>query len=177
MAYSLSLWFAGSAEAQVRRAWQGLAGAGVETVAGGPIRPHVTLSHGLELELDPFVTALAGRLEAHPAFDLTFSSLGLFVESGILYLSTVMTEPLWTLHREVYGLASEYGGRSSPYYLTDRWTPHCTLALNLGLEAMVNAVAACQELPFPLTVLATRVGIIENPSERELLTLPLSVRK
>lgn len=175
MGYSVSLWFDEDAEARVRHIWQGLADVDVGTFTGGPIRPHVTLAHALELEVDPFVTALEGRLESYPAFDLTFS--GLFVESGILYLSVVMTEPLWTLHREVYELALAHGGRSRPHYRPERWTPHCTLALNLTPEAMLNAVAACQKLPFPLTVSATRVGVTKNPSERELLALPLPVRK
>jgi 2'-5' RNA ligase len=177
MAYSVSLWFGEGAEARVRCIWQGLADAGVETFTGGPIRPHVTLAHALELEVDPFVTALEGRLASYPAFDITFPGLGLFVDSGILYLSTIMTDVLWMLHRDVSQLASAHGGRSNPYYQPDHWTPHCTLAVGLTPEAMLNAVAACQELPFPLTLSATCVGIIENLGERELLALPLPVRK
>lgn len=177
MGYSVSLWLDEGAEARVRQVWQGLAEAGVGTFTGGTIRPHVTLAHALELEVDPFVTALEGRLESYPAFDLTFPGLGLFVELGILYLSVVMTGALWTLHREVYELALAHGGRSRPHYRPERWTPHCTLAVNLTPEAMLSAVATCQKLPFPLTVSATRVSVIENPSERELLALPLPVRK
>lgn len=175
MSYSVSLWLGEGAEARVRRIWQELADAGVETFAGGPIRPHVTLAHALELEVDPFVAALEGRLDSYPAFDITFLGLGLFVDSGILYLSVVMTGVLWTLHRDVFQLASAHGGRSSPYYRPERWTPHCTLAVGLTPEAMLNAVAACQKLPFPLTLSATRLGIIENPSEKELSALPLPV--
>lgn len=152
MAYSVSLWFDEDAEAQVRRIWRELADAGVETFTDGPIRPHVTLAHELEVEFDPFAKALAGRLEAHPIFELVFSGLGLFVESGILYLSTIMTDALWALHRDAFQLASAHGGCSSTHYLPDRWTPHCTLAVSLTPETMLNAVAACQKVPFPLTL-------------------------
>ncbi len=176
MSYSVSLWFDPDAETQIRGVWQGLADAGIAVAVDGPIRPHVTLAHSLNVDLEPFVKSLRGRLEAHPTFELTFPGLGLFVESGILYLSTVMTDALWALHRDVAGLTLEQGARSNPYYLPDRWTPHCTLALTLTPETMLEAVRACRTVPFPLTARVTRVGVIENPSEVELLALPLPVR-
>lgn len=177
MSYSVSLWFDEAAEARVRSIWQGLKDAGVETFTDGSVRPHVTLAHALDLDADPFVAGLQERLEAHTAFDLTLPGLGLFVESGILYLSVVMTDPLWTLHRDVYALALAHGGRSSPFYGPGRWTPHCTLAVNLTPETMLKAVAACQKVPFPLTAVATHVGVTQNPSEVELLALPLAVHQ
>ena len=174
VAYSVSLWFDEHAERQVRAVWQSLADAGVDkTFAKGPIRPHVTLAHGLTLDLEPFVAVLHERLETQPVFDLTFTSLGLF-DSGILYLAARMTGALWTLHREVAGLAEELGGGSSPYYRPDFWTPHCTLAVNLTPEATLEAVRVCHKVT-PISALVTRVGVIENPSERELLALPLAV--
>ncbi len=178
MAYSVSLWFDEGAEAQVRHIWQRLADAGVETFVGGPIRPHVTLAHGLELDpigLEPFVTALQEQLAAQPPFDLTFTGLGLF-DPGIFYLTTRMTEKLWTLHRKVAALAEEQGGGSSRYYRPDFWTPHCTLAVNLTPAQVPNAVNVCRNVPFPILAPVTRAGIVENPSETELLTLPFSVR-
>ena len=163
MAYSVSLWFDENAERQVRSVWQSLADAGVETTfANGLMRPHVTLAHGLEGDLEPFVAALRERLETQPTFDLTFTSLGLF-DSGILYLAARMTQTLWTLHREVAALAEAQGGGSSLYYRPDFWTPHCTLALNLTPEATLEAVRVCYKVT-PLSASVTRVGIIENPS-------------
>lgn len=173
MPYSVSLWFDESIELQIRSIWQKLADlgiTGIESFAGNPIRPHVTLAHGLELDFNRFVTALRERLAVQPAFELTFTSLGLF-NSGILYLAARMTETLWTLHR---GLAEELGGGSSLYYRPDFWTPHCTLAVNLTPERMLEAVRVCYKVT-PISVLVTRVGVIENPSERELLALPLAV--
>ena len=174
MPYSVSLWFDEHVERQVRDIWQSLADAGVDkTFAEGPIRPHVTLAHGLTLDLEPFVTALRERLAVQPAFDLTFTSLGLF-DSGILYLAARMTGALWTLHREVAEVAEKLGGGSSPYYRPDFWTPHCTLAVNLTPERMLEAVRVCYKVT-PISASVTRVGVIENPSERELLALPLAV--
>ena len=172
MAHSVSLWFDEGAEARVRDVWQRLADAGIKTFAGGPIRPHVTLAHGLELE--PFLEALQKRLAVQPAFDLTFTGLGIFTDSGILYLTTRMTETLWRLHREVAALAEGQGGGSSLYYRPDFWTPHCTLAVNLTPEAALEAVRVCQNMT-PISASATHVGIIESPSEKELLALPLAV--
>ncbi len=173
MSYSVSLWFDEDAEARVRNVWQRLEGVGVGTFAGSPVRPHVTLAHSLDMDLGPFITNLSEQLESHPSFELTFPGLGLFVDSGVLYLSTIMTGALWALHREVAELTLEHGTRSSPYYLPDRWTPHCTLALTLTPKTMLDAVRFCQSVPFPLAARATRVGIIENPSEVEILALPL----
>lgn len=175
MAYSVSLWLGEAAEAQVRAIWAQLAEAGVGTFAGGSVRPHVTLAHGLELDLDPFVAALRGRLSAHPPFDLVFSGLGLFAEPNVLYLSTRMSETLWTLHREVYGLSVAHGARPSLYYLPDTWTPHCTLALGLTPEEVLRAITVCQGMSFPLRAAVSRLGIVENPGEAERLALPLAV--
>ncbi len=149
---------------------------GIKTFSGGPIRPHVTLAHGLELDLDlePFVKALEERLALQSTFDLTFTGLSLF-DPDILYLTTRMTEALWTLHRPVAALVEKQGGDSSLYYRPDFWTPHCTLAINLTPAVMLEAVRVCQSVSLPVTASVTRIGIIE-PSERELLALPLKVR-
>ncbi len=174
MAYSVSLWFDEGAERQIQFVWQSLADTGVDkTFANGPIRPHVTLAHGLELDFNLFVATLRERLETQPTFDLTFTSLGLF-DSGILYLAARMTQTLWTLHRDVAALAEAQGGGSSLYYRPDFWTPHCTLAVNLTPEATLEAVRICQKVT-PVSASVTRVGIIENSSEWELLALPLAV--
>jgi 2'-5' RNA ligase len=173
--YSVSLWLGEAAEAQIRGIWARLAEAGIGTFAGGLVRPHVTLAHGLELDPNPFVAALRERLSSYPRFDLVFSGLGLFTEPNVLYLSTRMSEPLWTLHREVYALSVAHGARPSLYYLPDTWTPHCTLALGLTWEEVLRAIGACQGLSFPLRAAATRVGVVENPGEAERLALPLAV--
>ncbi len=174
--FSVAMVRQGRRDADSRRL-EGLADAGLAVPVDGPIRPHVTLAHSLNVDLEPFVSGLRRRLEAHATFTLTFPGLGLFVESGVLYLSTVMTDALWALHRDVAELILEQGAHSSPYYQPDRWTPHCTLALELTPQTMLEAVKACQTVPFPLTARATRVGIIENPSEVEVLALPLPVRQ
>lgn len=164
-----------AAEAQIRGIWTRLAEVGAGTFAGGLVRPHVTLAHGLELDLEPFAMALREPLEVCPPVDLVFSGLGLFTEPNVHYLSTRMSEPLWTLHCKVYALSVAHGARPSLYYLPDTWTPHCTLALGLTWEEVLRAIGACQGLSFPLRAAATRVGIVENPGEAERLALPLAV--
>ena len=157
MAYSVSLWFDENAELQIRSIWQSLADAGTKSFADGPIRPHVTLAHGLELALELFLAALQKRLAVQPPFDLVFTGLGMF-DPGILYLTTRMTQALWTLHRDVAKLASEHGGGSSLFYRPDFWTPHCTFALNLTPELILKASRVCQGVT-PVSASATASGL------------------
>lgn len=42
-------------------------------------------------------------------------------------------------------------------------------------EEVLRALTVCQGVSFPLRAAVSRLGIVENPSEAELLTLPLPV--
>ncbi len=175
MAYGVSLWFDEVSERRVRNLWRRLAEVGVaHSFADGLVRPHLTLSHAAELDLSRFEGALAPLLRRCPAFELTFSGLGLFInQTGVLYLTTVFTDELSALQRGVFECVSAHGALSSPYYRPNGWTPHCTLAVKLSSEATLDAVRVAQRFTFPLEVKATRVGVVENPSELELRAFTL----
>lgn len=175
MPYAVSLWFGEAAEAHLRSLWAHLAEVGVaNSYAEGLVRPHVTLSHAAQLDLTQFKAALKPLVSAHPTVKVVFSGLGLFLNRpNTLYLSVVFTSALAALQQDIFELVSQHGTLSSPYYRPDAWTPHCTLALNLSPEATLEAVRVAQTFELPFQTTATRVGLIENPSERELRAFAL----
>jgi hypothetical protein len=106
--------------------------------------PHLTLASYEYLDESPFVQELDELYRGKEGIDILFNSLGSFLKSGALYLSPVMTEDLYTLHRKHHQAFSGYNDASSSFYLPGRWIPHCTLANRLSLGKLAEAFTYCQ---------------------------------
>jgi len=57
-----------------------------------------------------------------------------------------------------------------PYYLPGNWIPHCTLACGLSLDAIPAAVEVCSRAMLPVTTNVKRIGLVEIPKHREVVT-------
>ena len=139
-------------------------------------RPHVSL-------------AVFGEADAEKLFDLTskfakkiaqlpvrLESIGLFpTDSNVIYLTPIPTIALLTIHKQYHVHLSEAKLTSFPYYLPDRWVPHCTLESDLEKEQLDLAARLCQMTFSPIKGMITSLGIISDYPISYLAQFPLSV--
>lgn len=163
VAHAIEMFFDEHADAAVRALWQQLATAGLPSLATRTHRrhrPHVSLTVTESLEqadLVPVRSALAGHLPA-----VLLDALGTFPGSeGALFLGTVVTGDLLTLHTRVHQALSGQPVTHWPYYLPGRWVPHCTLAQGLGRDEIAAAFRLLLGYQ-PIAAQVTSVGITDT---------------
>ena len=178
MAYAVSLFFDEPTTAAVRHTWTRMAQAGVSSLlSNGPYRPHLTLAICSELDADALAPDLASLASAQERFPVSLSYTGIFTGAEVtVFAAATASRTLLALHRRVHGLLRLHGAGPSPYYLPDRWNPHCSVARRITEEAIPRAVATCLEMPLPLQGYVERIGVIETPEETEITILPFRNR-
>ena len=178
MAYAVSLFFDKPTAAAVRHTWTRMAEAGVSSLlSGGPYCPHLTLAICSELDADALAPDLAFLASAQERFPVSLSYTGIFTGAEVtVFAAATVSQTLLALHRRVHGLLRLHGAGPNPYYLPDRWNPHCSVARCITEEAIPQAVTVSLEMPLPLQGFAERIGIIETPAESEIYVLPFRRR-
>ncbi len=178
MAYAVSLFFDEPTAAAVRHVWTRMAQVGVSSLlSDGPYRPHLTLAIYSELDTDALAPDLASLADAQERFPISLSYAGFFTGAErAVFVAATVSQTLLALHRHVHSLLRLHGAGPSPYYLPDRWNPHCSVARRIAEEAILEAVAVCLEMPLPLQGFAERIGVVRTPEENELYVLPFRSR-
>jgi len=174
MPFAVEMFFDEKADKLVREIWEDLAQAKVNSfMIDGDYRPHVTLgvlegytSPGFENEFRSFCE--------RPAFPIKFDCLGVFPRpEGVIFLGAVVTEQLFSVHREFQTQFSKLMSGVRPYYLPGNWVPHCTLAYGLFVDAIPAAVEVCSRFTFPVTAQIKAISLVEVPKHRDVLTCEL----
>lgn len=163
MAHAIEMFFDEDADAEVRALWGQLAAAGLPSLATRTHcqhRPHVSLTVTESLDqadLAPVRSALAGHLPA-----VLLDVLGTFPGTeGALFLATVVTQDLLTLHTQVHDALADQPVMHWPYYLPGRWVPHCTLAQGLSGDEIAEAFRLLHGYQ-PIGAQLTSAGIIDT---------------
>jgi hypothetical protein len=63
------------------------------------------------------------------------------------------------------------------YYGARDWTPHCTLAIGLNPDRLIDALTACKTIELPLEAEICEIGLIRGPPREDVISfaLPRSV--
>lgn len=114
---------------EIQRLWhvlneQGLSNYAFETEG---FVPHITLADFDHLPLNKAIKTLTNKLLIHQPIPISFSSLGSFLGSNIVFLSPVKSPALARLHSKIHELFSDNISVDS-LYGPESWQPHLTLA-------------------------------------------------
>lgn len=138
MPFAVNLLFNAEVATAVAGRWERLADAGLSRSMldlGYP--PHVTLAVFDTLDVDTAATALDGIFEDVGRLDLTLGGIATFgTGSGVCYAALAPSVDLMRLHAAMLGAVGE---TCRLHYQAARWTPHCTLAMNLSDADMDRA--------------------------------------
>lgn len=145
---SCNLFFDQATEDAVRDRWRRLINVGLPAKSVAGYSPHITVT--AYVTDDPLATTaeLADRLAPITASQvpiaLRLETLGIFPETGVVFLAPRISRALLAVHRTVF---ERLAGPGMPklledLLLPDRWTPHVTLAGRLDAEQIARIVDA-----------------------------------
>lgn len=150
--------FDAAADAAVRRMWAALADAGASRSMLAPgIRPHLSLALG-----EPDEDAVAAIAAATAPFDVALSHVGVFADTGVVFLGVTPTAALLDLHRRVAAVVPAGNDPIGAWYRPDRWVPHVTLAFGLSREGIGAALDGLGAPPGPLVGRAGSLAIVQG---------------
>jgi 2'-5' RNA ligase len=171
MPFAVEMFFDENADRLVRKLWDGLARAKINSfMIDGGYDPHITLGV-FEGYTSPAFEDEFRAFSKRSALPLKFDCLGIFPQpEGVIYLGAVVTEQLLSVHREFQTRFSGLMSGVRPYYLPGNWIPHCTLAYGLSMDAIPRAVEVCFQCTFPLIAQVKTISLVEIPNHREVVT-------
>ena len=162
MPFGAVLLFDEETEAKVKGAWTALADAGVSRSMRMPgFRPHLSLSVGDRLEVERVGEGLASLARSAPPLPVGLPGLGIFADTGVVYVGVTPTEALLDLHRRVDAVC-EGAGSLEDWYRPDGWVPHVTLAFGLDANGLADAVRVLAGLPLKLAARAEVLALVEG---------------
>ena len=178
MPFAVHLYFDTVSEETIWTIWRNLAHSGVAPyMAASGARPHVTLAIYKTVAVSETEQHIQDWAKNHHPFHFAFSHLGVFcAPNPVVFAAPTVTTPLLDLHQAFHQAFGELGDEPLAYYLPGNWVPHCTMAFELDLAAVPEALAIAQELPLPLKGQITEIGLVEFRPVKDLFTFPLMGR-
>jgi 2'-5' RNA ligase len=150
MAYAVSLLFNAEAADAISTRWQRLADADLSrSMLDLGYQPHVTLAVFDDLDADVAAAALDSIFNDVVRLNVSLSGIATFgAGSGVCYAALAPSPDLIRLHAATLAAID---AKCKPHYQAGRWTPHCTLAMNLS-DADVDRAKSLLERDWqPLT--------------------------
>ncbi|WP_045520794.1 2'-5' RNA ligase family protein [Neobacillus niacini] len=108
-------------------------------------KPHITLASYNSINIAEYVQQMDVFYKDKLTIDITFNSIGSFMNSGTLFFSPTVTKDLFDLHFNHHKEFEQFNDDPNSLYLPDRWIPHCTIANRLSLEELSEAFNYCSK--------------------------------
>jgi 2'-5' RNA ligase len=174
VALAVCLLFDGPAERRLRALWARLEELGVPALSSHTHRRHVPhLSYAVlrEWDLDLVRDTVEGLPNGGP-LELHFDALGTF-RRGRAWLVPATTTELATRQQRVVDALSDNGMELHRNYAPGFWTPHCTLAPRVELNALPRVAVAVNDI-LPLHARVDRAALVDsgNGTVHYLTNLP-----
>ena len=164
--YALVACFDTRTETTVRELWDELSLRGISQYAFEVENrtPHVTLASYETLSVEAFIQQMDEWYPMQSRFELTFQSIGSFLNTNILYLTPLVDDRLLHFHRRHHDVFQTFHDSDSSMYVPSRWVPHCTLANRLSETKYVEAVTYMMRYGKTIQGFITRVELIRLTS-------------
>lgn len=95
-------------------------------------RPHITLACFNDVDEAECARRLGEFAVNHDIMPAYIGSVGMFTDTGTVFLSPVMNRSMYALQNELHAAMSGFDTSGWEWYLPDRWVPHCAVALTAG---------------------------------------------
>jgi 2'-5' RNA ligase len=124
-------------------------------------KPHITFASYEKLDVLKFSKKMADFYMEERSLDISFTSLGSFINSGALYLAPVVTKEMLELHKRHHELFGQNNHDTHSLYSPSQWIPHCTLANRLTPANLSQAFVHCLNREQPIAGKITEVALIK----------------
>lgn len=164
MGYAVELYFHPKTEQSIKSIWKVLYDKHISKyMYESNSRPHINLAayddkiNNFEL----FTKEVEGFAKTLPPFKLNLLNIGVFnTEEGVVFLQPKVTRELLDIHEKFHRTMESFVEAEWRYYLPDLWMPHCTMAIDLNKEKLLQSVEVISELFKPIEVSIQEVGIV-----------------
>ncbi|MBD7969245.1 2'-5' RNA ligase family protein [Paenibacillus gallinarum] len=162
--YAVELFFEEEFEKYVKNIWKGLKDQNISSNMYdiSYLKPHITMAVYSDI---PSIESICRRLSTYfdsvIELELKFDVLASFPTTGTLFIDPTVTEDLLKMHKKYHAEFSDLFEFSNPYYIPNNWVPHCTLAIRLSPEQILDAMKYCYKDFVPLRSKVIEVGIVK----------------
>lgn len=125
-------------------------------------RPHLSIGGYRELDIHQYILLMEQHLTSCPRLEITFQSIGAFMNYPALFLSPVMTKDLMHFHLHYYEKFNRFSYAANDHYLPNRWVPHCTILNHVPLDRMRDGAALFLNKYQPFSGLLTEVALVQE---------------
>jgi hypothetical protein len=153
---------------KIRMIWEELHAESISFYAEEVVdrKPHITLGSYETLDEGECIRKLDEFYQGQSCLDISFASLGTFLNSGALYLAPVVTSELLHLHKRHHEQFNQFNQNTQSLYSPNQWIPHCTLANRLTTAKLTQAFNYCLNRVQPITGKLTEVAIIRVEGDK-----------
>ncbi|MFS0868750.1 2'-5' RNA ligase family protein [Paenibacillus xylanilyticus] len=125
-------------------------------------RPHITIAgYNSDVDIEQFISDFDCFYESKKQLSITMSSLGTFLNTGILFLAPVPSKEFITLHDNHHSFFEKYRMNAESQYLPNNWIPHCTIANRLNDENLKEAMSYCTKRIERISATIVEVSVIK----------------
>lgn len=124
-------------------------------------RPHITLASYNDLKTTEFIDTFEAFYSNKTKFEIKLSMIGVFINSGTLFLAPTPTLELIAFHESYHNKFNMYEKNSNPQYMPNNWIPHCTIANRLSEEKLLEAIRFCNRRIRDIVTTINEVSIIK----------------
>ncbi|UVF02722.1 2'-5' RNA ligase family protein [Streptococcus equinus] len=105
--------------------------------------PHITLASFDEgTTKDDIIKGLETLTLPDKPIDISFTSIGSFINANIIFFSPIKTPQMSKLHFDIHQQLSDYLSKDS-LYSPNNWVPHLTIANRIAEDKMAKAYHYC----------------------------------
>ena len=165
MAYAIELLFDNESSEAIRQLWSDLSvtgGSSQMLKSGHP--PHISIAGCAEIDFSR-VDEIADFCSSNMApLPIVLSHVAIFPgHEGVFFFGTTPNKQLREFHQKFHTVSEGILGQSVPYYLPDKWVPHCTLAIGLEDDRKVEFFRILRKWDLPRKVHLQQLAIVEHP--------------
>ena len=163
MGHSVLLYFDEQTEKSILNLRHALIGQGVPSFLDKVgDRPHVSLAGFSNADRDVLISLVQEYAKDIEPFNVQLNAIGTFpTDENVLFLSPIPTIQLLTYHQEFHRRLAKSKLISSPYYLPENWTPHCSVEMNIPESQLPKAIEYCGRTFKPIQGQFQEIGVIK----------------
>ena len=163
---SFNIVFNSETEKAIRLLWKQIAALDVEVPGVTGYRPHITLAVYDVVDYAPLESDIESAIASASSFAVRLDSLGVFIDTGVVFLAPKMSQAMLSLHQKVITCFRAAGRPEvvAEFLLPDFWAPHVTLATFSASDALSAAIEACRSVWNPIHAIAEAVTMRVHPS-------------
>lgn len=180
MYISVELFFDPQTEATIREMWLKISNNSVSSfMTDIKSTPHISLAVYDCIDLTHLRIRLSEFAISHNLLSLRLSAIGLFPgKEDVLFLAPAVTEGLLAMHRKYHQMTADCSHLVWPYYRPNGvWFPHCTLAMKLNKEDILQAISLIADGFKGIEGKISSVAAVEYSPSNVLFEFPLGIKK